>query len=70
MLWMLISASLSINTMYQVEETCIDVQNKLREAGHDAICIQIDPNATMKQMEYALQSFVGIVKGLENETRR
>ena len=67
MLWMLISASLSINTMYQVEETCIDVQ---RKAGHDAICIQIDPNATMKQMEYALQSFVGIVKGLENETRR
>lgn len=70
MLWMLISASLSINTMYQVEETCMDVQNKLREAGHDAICFQIDTEAQMLQIEYALQSFVGIMKGLENETRR
>lgn len=56
--------------MYQVEETCMDVQNKLREAGHDAICFQIDTEAQMLQIEYALQSFVGIMKGLENETRR
>jgi hypothetical protein len=70
MLWLLISASLSLNQTYLAEVSCLEAERRLQEAGHDAICIPIDRDAELAIVEDTLESFVNIVKGLNNETRR
>lgn len=70
MLWMLVSVSLSVNSIYMNEKSCELAAEKMREQKHDAICFPIDPDAEMAVVGNNIQKFVDIMKGFTDETRR
>lgn len=70
MLWMLVSVSLSVNTIYMDESTCELAAKKMRDQHHDAICFPVDPDADMVRIESTFKKFFEVVKGFKDETRR
>lgn len=68
--WLLISASLSINTLYINQQSCEMAEERLIAAGHDAICIPVDPDAQIVQIENIFLKFAEMMKGFKDETRR